>query len=263
MGRRGAAYGFFRRSGGGGGGGSGGGSADGTALSILGALLLREFDARVGVATGPRTWTDQIASMVLTGVGTPLFNTDGVNFRGLPTWRFDFASSQYMDSGGAGGTIIPSASPNMYCSMVGRATSAADTGVVQSYVGLLDNALTQFSIQPNRPAGGAHAWNCFMCGASAISSPVAGDTNVHLFEMYLSPTGTLKFDIDGVGVADNATAGLVTLAAVQRINIGAWVSGPNFLSNFRIARLRICSSAPNAAQRAQLRVLDQQIWGVP
>lgn len=232
--------------------------------SILGSSLLAEWDARFGTNTaGARTWTDQKGGLVLTGSGTPGFTTDGANFRGLSTWDFAAASSQYFDSGGAGPTLIASASANLYCSMVLRATSTADTGVVQAYAGLLDNALSQYAAQPNRPAGAGHTWNCFMCGANAISAPVAGDMAVHLFEMYLSPTGTLKFDIDGVGVADNATPGIVTLAAVQRVNIGGFVSGPNFLSNCRVARLRICATTPTTAQRAQLRTLDRAIWGVP
>lgn len=226
--------------------------------SILGATLLAEWDARRG--TTANTWTDSISGRVLTGSGTPTLAVDGSFFAARSVWKFVLASTQLMDTGAAGATLYAVGS-KPYVSFVARATATA--AGFQTLVNLHDNAAATISVQWRMGGGGAAdgTWRGQLVTGDANADIVA-DTNVHLFEIFLDATGRRWVSIDGVDASNDATTGIVTTTIIQRVSIGAFTGG-TAPTSVNIARLRCCSAVPSAAQRAQLRALDQSVWGVP
>lgn len=225
--------------------------------SILGTSLLAEWDSRRGTAAN--TWTDSISGRVLTGSGTPTFAVDGTFFRARSVWQFALASTQLMDTGGAGATLY-AVGTKPYVSFVARAT--ATTAGFQSLINLHDNAASVISVQWRMGGGGAADGNWRGLVVSDASADILADTSVHLFEVFLDATGRKWVSIDGVDASSDPTTGIVTATIIQRVSIGAF-SGGAAPTNVNIARVRCCATVPTAAQRAQLRALDQSIWGVP
>lgn len=222
-----------------------------TAQSILGANLLAEWDARY--LTGIGTWTDTVGGRVATGSGSPALATDGANFNGLPVWTFVAASSQKLDTGTLGANIFVSGAATFYCSLVAR---ASDLDLVDGrYLELTRGVAAEVLQFRSAPTG----WVARL--ANLDSGGAAIDLNVNLWEFALNASGIREVWKNGTSLG---TAGVAATLNdnVDRVCFGGFPSGVAF-ADCRIARCRLCTSLPSVADRAALRALDQQIWGVP
>lgn len=235
------------------GGGEGGSNNVSTAQAILGTLLRAEWDARFGIAAN--VWTDQARNIPLTGSGTPVRAADGVNFKTLPVWKFVSGSSQLMRTGAQATPIIP-AGNTFYLSHVSRWPIA---GFVSSQVALqcVDAPITV-------SLGAFERLNATDYRASNASgqniSPSNFDNAVHSWEQYINSAGNYELARDGVVLA---TSGATTLPQdFEELVIGA-AQDPAAFADIFYARVRICTSVPSAAQRAQLLALDRSVWGTP
>jgi len=221
---------------------------------LLGATLLAEWDARIGV--GSNIWTDSVTGRVLTGTGSPTFGVDAGKFGGRNVWKFVAASSQSMDTGASGATIFSAGVGAYYISFVARQTSGTTTGTHQGYVNMLDNANTTIGMQFSRTD--TSVWNSYQLGGFAHSGGSTPDTAQHLFEIFLDGTGKRYYAIDGVDVGDGL-GGNTTAVIVERIMIGAYVTA-SWFSNLAVARVRVCTTVPSAALRTALLEVDRDVW---
>jgi len=229
-----------------------------TAASILGANLLAEWDARVGVSGV--TWTDSVGGRVLTGVNTPVLATDGANFSGLPVWKFVTASAQYMDEGAGQPTLIAAGATDFYCSIVLRDTDLG-LGIAQNLLDMCDSGITAEVMNFVVDATGV-----FLTGRinPFAAFTATADTAVHLFEIfYTAGGGDIVLSIDGVDTPAGAGPGLTTAGALARVFVGCNLAPGALLASANVARVRICAAVPSASQRTQLQALDQSAWGVP
>lgn len=237
-----------------------------TALAVLGANLLAEWDARfLAVPGATPTWTDTVGGRVLTGVNTPTFGAVAGNFKGRSIFRFSAGSSQYMETGAGGAVMFPIGTGQFYASCVATMSATGSTGAVQNLVSLFDNAMTSNHLQLYwPPAAPPSQFMSMQVGGDAVNlGTIIGDSLVHCFEFYLDAAGRRWLAVDGVDFSDNATTGVTTTVPIERIAVAGYPSGPSLFANWRIARLRICSTVPTTVQRAQLRLGDQFIWGAP
>lgn len=223
---------------------------------ILGVNLLAEWDARYGI--GSNTWTDTKGGRVLTGSGSPTYASDTTKFRGRSVWKFLAGSSQLMDTGGSGATLVASGAGAYYFSIVMRLTVLTDN--TMRILNAFDNAESDIMVNLTRKGvdGGINAYQ--IGGYTYATEPVV-DANPHLFEVFLDGSGHRVFAIDGVEYADT-TPGAVTTTIIQRLSIMAFhgSGGVGFASG-SVARVRACTSVPSTIIRTALLELDRDIWG--
>lgn len=225
---------------------------------LLGSSLLFDFDARHGANPTAVTWADHVRTMTLTGTNTPTFGNDPGFFNNRSVWKFLAASTQYMDTGTLGATLIATGASGMYGSMVVRASLITDLSATQLFGSYRSDAGTVLmSVQ--RISGATASVRGFLVGNNANNALDIGLTP-RLLEVYLDATGRRYFAIDGVDVSDLATTGLTATANLTRLTLGATNAGAT-PSNMNIARVRLCSAVPSLSIRTSLRQIDHLVWG--
>lgn len=252
----------IRRSGGGGGGGSGGGIGLATPAELLGSSLVLDLDSRFG-ASG-QNW-QALTGQTMLGAGNPVRAADGANFKGNLVWQFLKASTQRMESGVL--PVLVPTGPQLYCSMVYRATSAPD-GTTQVYAQLSDSAEAGQALHYMQGTGER---NVFMT-ANFTATPPMGDQLLHRIEFFLDGgfgPGLGIFAIDGVGVSGSGGAQSFP-ANITRLALGASNAAGAAPSSMNIASVRVARVAPLFdptgafdPQRIyqQLAAYDRAVWG--
>lgn len=252
----------IRRSGGGGGGGSGGGIGLATPAELLGANLVFDLDSRFG-ASG-QNW-QALTGQTMLGAGNPVLATDGVNFKANPVWKFLKASTQRMESGVL--PVLVPAGQQLYCSIVYRATGAAD-GTTQVYVQLSDSAEAGQALHYMQGTGER---NVFM-QANFTATPPMGDQLMHRIEFFLDGglgAGDSNYVIDGAIVTGSGGVNNV-VNPITRVAIGAASAAGAALANMNVGSIRLVRVAPMFdpagifdPQRVyqQLRAYDAAVWG--
>lgn len=224
-----------------------------TVATVLGANLSFRIDSLTSWSAA--AWVDQVASLSLTGTGTPTRGADGTNFRGKNVISFNGTNQGY--SGSAGSDICATSTrPYIYLVMRELAGSASTTKVLQTYdagaanevYGIGDTAGTTTSL------------------SARIESQSIGTVNYPItapsfWEVYLDSSGVRSFARDGSVIATFPGA-ISTTHAIRTVSVGAAVNTVQW-SSCRVAEVVICTSLPSSTTRGLLQAISQEQWGTP
>lgn len=216
--------------------------------TLLGSALKAEWDARAGVAAN--TWTDSVASTVLTGTGSPTFGADAGYFNELSVWQF--SGAQYLDTGNLA-ELVPVDVDAWFC-VIGRLTIVdATTRQLFSFRNDQSPNDVAYAVRANSTT---NLWNVTWGAAAHITQRTA-DTAMHRFEI-LALNGRRYFYVDGQTYL--AATGASSGRSVERVALPTVSSSTSACS---IAVVRIAWPVPTGIQRQQMRAYDRAIWGTP
>lgn len=238
----------------------GGSAAPATYQSILGALLVEEWDARLGIALvsgNVDTWTGQKLGTVAQARSAgqrPTYAADGSYFNGLPVVQAAATGSLSLVVA-ALATPLAAAGTTPWIWICCRLRTIG-AGTLATIIEGTNNPATVAQPLLYTLSGNINA------NHNATTATVAySDTTPHSLACAYSSSGAIQAIKDTTVIA-TAGAGLsITSTGISDLGIGGTAPNGTNASDTSFVKVAVISGPPSPAQQAALLGLDKDTWG--